>query len=109
MINMASKQIRMIRDENIEMGLNQNKKLIEECNKLKIDNEFLVQQYNNYKKIINEARDNNNLFMREKSKVHNPQMIAKKKNNLFKRILEQQAEFEQNFNKVRGKNKDKEM
>lgn len=88
MINLASKQIRMIRDENIEMGLNQNKKLIEECNKLKIDNEFLVQQYNNYKKIINEARDNNNLFMREKSKVHNPQLIAKRKNNLFKRILE---------------------
>lgn len=89
MINIASKQIRMIRDENIEMGLNQNKKLIEECNKLKIDNEFLVQQYNNYKKIINEARDNNRLFMREKSKVYNPVAFAKKKNNLFKKILNQ--------------------
>ena len=93
MINIASKQIRMIRDENIEMSLNQNKKLIEECNKLKIDNEFLVQQYNNYKKIINEARTNNRIFMKQQSKIQNSRISHHKKpqKTIFQEIIDKHA------------------
>ena len=63
MLNEASKHIEAIRDENIEMGLNQNKKLIEECNKLKIENEFLDQDSKKIDRTIKEAKEMNSKFL----------------------------------------------
>lgn len=65
MINLASKNIIEIREENILTGLNQNKKLIEECNKLKEDNDYLVKKYKQYNKVIKEANRNNKRLQEE--------------------------------------------
>jgi hypothetical protein len=54
MIAQASDNIKRIREENIETGLNQNKKLIEECNKLNTDNDYLSKKHRYYEKVIGE-------------------------------------------------------
>jgi len=55
----------IFREENILTGLNQNKKLIEECNKLKEDNDYLVKKYKQYNKVIKEANRNNKRLQEE--------------------------------------------
>ena len=57
MIELAAKNIRKIREEKIETGMNKNKKLIEECNKLKVDNDKYTRNYDTYKKRIQEVKN----------------------------------------------------
>ena len=89
MINLASKNIREIREENIDTGLNQNKKLIEECNKLKEDNDYLVKKYKQYDKVIKEAHRNNKRLLEEQiSKNDKNEVNQQSKHNLQKEISE---------------------
>lgn len=90
MLDTASKQIRRIRDENIEMGLSQNKKLIEECNKLKIENKFLSDHKKTIKDIIDKAINTNKRFMNEKQKIREAKDKLKKK-NLIREIANKQV------------------
>jgi hypothetical protein len=52
MSDQAAENIKKIREENIDTGLSQNKKLIEECNKLNVDNDMLYKKHAHYEKII---------------------------------------------------------
>jgi hypothetical protein len=69
MIDTASKHIRKIREENIETGLNQNKRLIEECNQLKVGNDYLLKRYNYFQGEVKKAEHHNNQIIEEKNKL----------------------------------------
>jgi hypothetical protein len=56
MSDQAAENIKKIREENIDTGLSQNKKLIEECNKLNVDNDMLYKKHAHYEKIIESAQ-----------------------------------------------------
>lgn len=99
MINLASKNIREIREENIDTGLNQNKKLIEECNKQKEDNDYLVKKYKQYDKVIKEANRNNKRLLEEQMSKNNnmSQISGGNKPNLLKEINEKNAKLEEDI------------
>lgn len=68
MIDQAADNIKRIREENIDTGLSQNKKLIEECNKLNVDNDILHKKHSHFAKIIESV---NKLKKEEQQKTAN--------------------------------------
>lgn len=82
MSDQAAENIKKIREENIDTGLSQNKKLIEECNKLNVDNDMLYKKHAYYEKIIEsvkkrkeELQKSMNLQRMNKDAI-NPKMAA---------------------------------
>jgi hypothetical protein len=84
------------REENIDTGLNQNKKLIEECNKLKEDNDYLVKKYKAYDKTIKEANRNNKRLLEEQfsRKQGLSQNAGAQRNNLLLDIHQKDKKLE---------------
>jgi len=105
MLNVASQQIRDIRDENIEMGLNQNKKLIEECNKLKIENEMLERDQRTIEAIINESEQMNRKLKKERLKLKGSEEIRKQKQTLMQDILSQQEKTFKSTSSIKSSKK----
>ena len=68
MIDLAANNIRKIREEKIETGMNKNKKLIEECNKLKVDNDYLDRRFNHYQKFIGDFKRKKEELVRERNR-----------------------------------------
>lgn len=89
MVNQAAKGIAAIRSENIETGLNQNKRLIEECNSLIVDNEYLNKKFREMQQKVMEAENNNERTKQENS---NQKLRSRKynlaQNEVVKKIVE---------------------
>lgn len=95
MIDQAAENIKRIREENIDTGLSQNKKLIEECNKLNVDNDILHKKHAHFAKIIENV---NKLKREEQQKTANLLKQSREygtskvaASSLFPRILQNQA------------------
>lgn len=92
MSDQAAENIKKIREENIETGLGQNKKLIEECNKLNVDNDMLHKKLSHFEKVIDNVKKRKEDIHRSVNMIRHSRETGNDKigaSGLFPRIVQQ--------------------